>query len=367
MATCPACHTQNREDAHFCRSCGTALSASPAVATTPCPDCGTANKADSHFCKKCGHDLRPNTPADIAPALAEPEVASAAPAHHDPLDVTPVIAEPEAAEPQQQTTAQPESASAIAAAVITAPEPTPAETTIDVVVEPITSPTPPLSELKEPLPTQQTDAATSPVEAMTPAELAPPAPAAEPELKLSVPTAETERLASYIPDSAKLAETPAPKRRRPLLLWGSVLLAVLAIAGGLLLSGVLSPSKPANSKSTASSPAGQPMEMAPGTHIIDKSSLPTPVASAPAVASAPVAKRVPANPEPPMPSQDVAPDNPSPRKRTKRRRRPRQNHQCLTETADNAHAPARQSHGNGKLRDDIRRQKEELKRQMGLE
>ena len=110
------------------------------------------------------------------------------------------------------------------------------------------------------------------------------------------------------------------------------------------------------------------MEMAPGTHIIDKSSLPTPVASAPAVASAPVAKRVPANPEPPMPSQDVAPDNPTPRKPAhKTAVAPAPEPPMPAETADNARTPARQSHGNGKLRDDIRRQKEELKRQMGLE
>ena len=48
---CPKCHLENREDAKFCKSCGTTLD-------HICPSCGHVYESDSHFCDECGHRLR---------------------------------------------------------------------------------------------------------------------------------------------------------------------------------------------------------------------------------------------------------------------------------------------------------------------
>jgi class 3 adenylate cyclase len=51
---CPKCQFENREEAIFCRSCG-----SPLQSDIYCPNCEASNPADSKFCEKCGRDLKP--------------------------------------------------------------------------------------------------------------------------------------------------------------------------------------------------------------------------------------------------------------------------------------------------------------------
>ena len=48
--TCPSCQSANAEEARFCMSCGTALSAA-------CPQCGTELPGGARFCSQCGHQL----------------------------------------------------------------------------------------------------------------------------------------------------------------------------------------------------------------------------------------------------------------------------------------------------------------------
>lgn len=47
---CPECHLNNREDAKFCKSCGTKLE-------HICPSCGYTYESDSLFCDECGCHL----------------------------------------------------------------------------------------------------------------------------------------------------------------------------------------------------------------------------------------------------------------------------------------------------------------------
>jgi class 3 adenylate cyclase/tetratricopeptide (TPR) repeat protein len=59
---CPKCQFENREEAIFCKECGTKLE-------FLCPSCGHSYEAGSKFCDKCGQDLRAHkepTPIDYA-------------------------------------------------------------------------------------------------------------------------------------------------------------------------------------------------------------------------------------------------------------------------------------------------------------
>jgi class 3 adenylate cyclase len=59
---CPKCQFENREEANFCKECGTKLEFS-------CPSCGHSYEAGSKFCDKCGQDLqsaKEPTPIDYA-------------------------------------------------------------------------------------------------------------------------------------------------------------------------------------------------------------------------------------------------------------------------------------------------------------
>jgi predicted ATPase/class 3 adenylate cyclase/ribosomal protein L40E len=49
---CPKCQFENRQEAIFCRKCGTSLKKE-----IICPKCRSSNPADSGFCEKCGHNL----------------------------------------------------------------------------------------------------------------------------------------------------------------------------------------------------------------------------------------------------------------------------------------------------------------------
>ena len=53
---CPHCQTINREDAEFCKECGTSLQEE-----ILCPQCGYSNTFDSKFCNKCGSSLTART------------------------------------------------------------------------------------------------------------------------------------------------------------------------------------------------------------------------------------------------------------------------------------------------------------------
>ena len=46
----PACKTEDRQDATFCRNCGVSLG-------LVCPQCGRGLAHDSEFCDKCGAEL----------------------------------------------------------------------------------------------------------------------------------------------------------------------------------------------------------------------------------------------------------------------------------------------------------------------
>jgi len=51
---CPKCQFENREEATFCRKCGSTLESD-----ISCPNCEASNPPDSRFCEKCGQDLKP--------------------------------------------------------------------------------------------------------------------------------------------------------------------------------------------------------------------------------------------------------------------------------------------------------------------
>jgi class 3 adenylate cyclase/tetratricopeptide (TPR) repeat protein/ribosomal protein L40E len=51
---CPKCQFENREEATFCRKCGSTLERD-----ISCPNCETSNPPDSRFCEKCGQILKP--------------------------------------------------------------------------------------------------------------------------------------------------------------------------------------------------------------------------------------------------------------------------------------------------------------------
>jgi transcriptional regulator with GAF, ATPase, and Fis domain len=50
---CPKCQFENREEATFCRKCGSSLKKE-----IVCQYCCSTNSPDSRFCEKCGQDLR---------------------------------------------------------------------------------------------------------------------------------------------------------------------------------------------------------------------------------------------------------------------------------------------------------------------
>ncbi len=97
---CSVCATENRDDAQFCRSCGTSFTASPPASPTTAPagvagaakqnvcgECGFQNKPGIRYCANCGMslttaasgfgDLSKSAPA--SPAGAEPDARSGPP------------------------------------------------------------------------------------------------------------------------------------------------------------------------------------------------------------------------------------------------------------------------------------------------
>src|SRR5438045_8183361 len=104
---CSVCGTENRDEAQFCRACGTAFAAASAAGTAPasasnvCAECGFQNKPGIRYCAKCGMSLAApsgdaGTPADIAgnsdyaglgpPPITYPSFATVAPYPPAPTD-----------------------------------------------------------------------------------------------------------------------------------------------------------------------------------------------------------------------------------------------------------------------------------------
>ncbi|HEY8002028.1 MAG TPA: AAA family ATPase [Solirubrobacterales bacterium] len=61
ILVCPACATENRVGALFCKGCGVAL-------TLACEACGTPHETDQTFCDHCGARLAGTAPPSSAPA-----------------------------------------------------------------------------------------------------------------------------------------------------------------------------------------------------------------------------------------------------------------------------------------------------------
>jgi class 3 adenylate cyclase len=67
---CPDCGNENREDAKFCRGCGTSFQSA-------CPKCGANLSSHDRFCDSCGYHLGLETPATVEP----PDPRSYTPKH----------------------------------------------------------------------------------------------------------------------------------------------------------------------------------------------------------------------------------------------------------------------------------------------
>ncbi|UCB50883.1 MAG: zinc ribbon domain-containing protein, partial [Deltaproteobacteria bacterium] len=79
---CPKCRVDNRENAKFCKKCGTKLE-------MVCPSCGNPYEQDSIFCDECGHNLSEpkeaspkddSGPLHAMPAAATSHIQATAPA-----------------------------------------------------------------------------------------------------------------------------------------------------------------------------------------------------------------------------------------------------------------------------------------------
>jgi hypothetical protein len=87
---CSVCGTENREEAQFCRACGTAFSAAKAaaaaaadgIAANVCAECGFQNKPGIRYCANCGMSLAAagaDTSGDAAAASADEAYAGSPP------------------------------------------------------------------------------------------------------------------------------------------------------------------------------------------------------------------------------------------------------------------------------------------------
>jgi hypothetical protein len=118
---CSVCGTENREDAKFCRACGTAFTAAAArpagdgagAALNICPECGFQNKPGLRYCANCGMSLAGTAPAEGSgtampagttggsgpPPISYPSFATVAPYPPAPAEpqTVPDIPDPDAA------------------------------------------------------------------------------------------------------------------------------------------------------------------------------------------------------------------------------------------------------------------------------
>lgn len=76
---CLACGSDNKENAKFCRGCGSSLNTPEpvaAVTTVPCLSCGQANVPGKKFCSKCGASMAVQAPLPVdLPQRTEIKVA----------------------------------------------------------------------------------------------------------------------------------------------------------------------------------------------------------------------------------------------------------------------------------------------------
>lgn len=93
MRNCPNCGTAVREDAAFCRECGTRLQQADDVRR--CPNCGTEVRAEAAFCRECGTRLQP--------AHESPTIGIAAPPEAGELVLSSWIEEPTACASQSRS------------------------------------------------------------------------------------------------------------------------------------------------------------------------------------------------------------------------------------------------------------------------
>ena len=108
---CSVCGTENREEAQFCRACGTAFSAQAPRAAgegTPqnvCSECGFQNKPGLRYCANCGMSLAGGAAGESAgdaaggspPPLSYPSFAPVAPYPPAPVEESfPELPDPDA-------------------------------------------------------------------------------------------------------------------------------------------------------------------------------------------------------------------------------------------------------------------------------
>jgi hypothetical protein len=108
---CSVCGTENREEAQFCRACGTAFStqapraAGEGPSQNVCSECGFQNKPGLRYCANCGMSLAAGAAGESAgdaaggspPPLSYPSFAPVAPYPPAPVDESfPELPDPDA-------------------------------------------------------------------------------------------------------------------------------------------------------------------------------------------------------------------------------------------------------------------------------
>ena len=93
---CSACQAENRDEAQFCRACGTSLATAPAAADgaaatgTTCSECGFVNKPGVRYCAKCGVNLMGSVVVPRPRAQQPPPATAPSAAYPPPLEARPV-------------------------------------------------------------------------------------------------------------------------------------------------------------------------------------------------------------------------------------------------------------------------------------
>ena len=93
---CSACHAENRDEAQFCRACGTSLATAPpaadgAAATgITCSECGFVNKPGVRYCAKCGVNLMGSVVVPRPRAQQPAPAAAPSPTYPPPFEAQPI-------------------------------------------------------------------------------------------------------------------------------------------------------------------------------------------------------------------------------------------------------------------------------------
>lgn len=99
MKICPDCHTENKTEAKFCKSCRHAFETSVPTAENliDCPQCHAPNEAGKKFCASCGYALSVSSVEVKASSIAPVEVLitpATAPLSQPTPTVSPKLDEP---------------------------------------------------------------------------------------------------------------------------------------------------------------------------------------------------------------------------------------------------------------------------------